>query len=423
MAKFEFKYGKKAISVNISDEGMIGVLQGKTLAPLRDTAAKIKRTLNYPIDSPKFHDVFKSGDKVAIVVSDRTRNSGAKFILPVVINELNSIGIKDEDIFAVLACGTHRTHTKEEHTKLVGEEVIKRVRIFDHDCDDEKNLVELGTTSRGNKVKLDKRVVEADKVILTGAITYHYFAGYGGGRKSVLPGISAFETIQTNHKLLIKDGKVEKNCTTGRLEGNPVHEDMIEAAKMLGPDFLVNTIMTSDGRVAAVFAGDFIAAHLAGCEFLNANLKVDISQKSDLVIAASGGGGKDLNFVQSHKAMENASYALKDGGVMVLIAESSEGFPSDEYLKWINLGSSKAILDELAKNFTIGGHTVYAAFRKAEKFKIIWVSKLDSRVISKMGIIPRDNIAAALDEAYRLAGENPSTYVMPQGYNTLPNLI
>jgi len=412
LKSLELKYGSKRISLKLEEGNILSVLSGKKLLPLTDPQEKIKRVLKYPISSKSFYETFRAGEKVAIIVSDRTRNVAATVFLPVMINELNSIGIKDSDIFIVFACGTHRLHTKDEHKKIVGEDIARRIELIDHDCSDKSNLVILGTTSRGTKVEVNKRVAEADRIILTGAITYHYFAGYGGGRKAVLPGISAFQTIQANHKLCL----ASDNAKTGILAGNPVHEDMVEAAKMLDPDLIINVIMDDTGRISSVFAGDLVEAHEAGCEALDSNCKITIEKKAKAVIASAGGGTKDLNFVQSHKAMENASYVLEEGGTMVLLGESSEGFPSGEYMKYVNLGSAEAIENELKRNFTIPGHTILSAFRKAERFKIIWVSMLDRDVIRKFGIIPADNLA----EAMNLAGEIGPAYIMPDAYNTFP---
>jgi len=412
LKSFDLKYGSKKVTLKLNEERVLSTIRGKKLLPLSDPAHRIKRVLKYPISSRSLHETFQPKEKVAIIVSDRTRNVAASVFLPVILNELNSTGISDKDISIVFACGTHRLHTKLEHIKIVGEETAKRVELIDHDCGDEKNLVELGTTRRGTKVKVNKRVFEADRVILTGAITYHYFAGYGGGRKAVLPGISAFETIQANHKLCLSSDMAR----TGVLAGNPVHEDMLEAAKMLDPDLILNVIMDDSGRIAAVFAGELAAAHEAGCEELDNNFKVKFSRRSKHVIASAGGGTKDLNFVQSHKAMEMASYVLEDGGTLVLLGESSEGFPSGEYMKYVNMGSAKAIEEELQRKFTIPGHTILSAFKKAERFKIIWVSKLDRDTIEKFGIIPADNLAEALN----LAGDAGPAYVMPDAYNTFP---
>jgi len=408
----ELKYGSKRVSLKLEEGRILAVISGKKLIPLPDPQEKIKRVLRYPISSKSLYEICKSGESVAIVVSDRTRNVAATVFLPTIINELNSIGIADKDIFIVFACGTHRLHTKDEHSKIVGDEIARRIKLMDHDCNDKSNLVILGTTSRGTKVEVNKKVAEADRIILTGAITYHYFAGYGGGRKAVLPGISAFQTIQTNHKLCLSSEKAR----TGVLAGNPVHEDMLEAAKMIEPDIILNVIMDDIGRISAVFAGDLAAAHEAGCEALDGNYKVKVENRSKFVIASAGGGTKDLNFVQTHKAMENASYVLEEGGTMVLLGESSEGFPSGEYMKYVELGSAKAIEDELNRNFTIAGHTILSAFKKAEKYKIIWLSKLDRGVIRKIGIIPADNLA----EAMNLAGESGPAYIMQDAYNTFP---
>jgi nickel-dependent lactate racemase len=406
----ELRYGSKKISLRVEEGSILSVLSGKKILPLANPEEKIKRVLKYPISSRSLYETFAHGEKVAIIVSDRTRNVAATVFLPVMINELNSIGIADKDIFIVFACGTHRLHTRNEHTKIVGDDIARRIRLTDHDCNDKSNLVLLGTTSRGTKVEVNKAVADADHVILTGAITYHYFAGYGGGRKAVLPGISAFQTIQANHKLCLASEK----ASTGVLAGNPVHEDMLEAAKMLDPDLIFNVIMDDSGRISSVFAGELSAAHEAGCEALDASFKIKIDKKAKFVIASAGGGSKDLNFVQSHKAMENASYVLEEGGTMILLGESSEGFPSGEYMKYVNLGSAAAIEDELKRSFTIAGHTILSAFKKAEKFKIIWVSKLDREVIRKFGIVPADNLA----EAMNLAGEAGPAYVMPDAYNT-----
>ena len=414
MKTLDLRYGKKKITLKLEEGRVLSVLSGKKLSPLTNLEEKIKRVLTYPISSKSLREIFKPGEKTAIIVSDRTRNVAASVFLPVIINELNSIGIPDNDIFIVFACGTHRLHTKKEHAAIVGEDIAGRIKLLDHDCNDKANLIELGVTSRGTQVEVNKKVAEADRIILTGAVTYHYFAGYGGGRKAVLPGISAFQTIQTNHKLCLTSDKAK----TGVLEGNPVHEDMLEAAKMLDPDMLFNVIMDDSGRISSIFAGDLQAAHEAGCEALDNSFKVNIENKAKFIIASAGGGTKDLNFVQTHKAMENASYALEDGGTMILLGESSEGFPSGEYMKYVNLGSAKAIEDELRRSFTIPGHTILSAVRKAEKFKVIWMSKLDRNVVQKLGIIPADNLA----EAMNLAGINEPAYIMPDAYNTLPAL-
>lgn len=415
MKHFPLKYGSGSMEISVPEEDIISVLSGKHMAPLSDPENAVKAALRKPIGSAPLSATVKKGEKIAIIVSDQTRATKAEVFLPVLADHLNELGIPDKDMFIVFSTGTHPLHTPEKQAKIVGREIAGRLRMFDHDCRDEANLIDLGRTARGTPVRLNKMVCEADRKILTGGITYHYFAGFGGGRKAVLPGIAGFDSIQTNHKL-----SMDPRCTTAALDDNPLSLDMEEAARMLKPDLLLNTVLNEDKELCGVFAGDMTAAHRAGCKFINEYAMVPIDQKADLVIAAAGGGGMDLNYVQSHKAMENAHFALKPGGVMILLAESSEGFPSDVYLKYIQLGSAKKIHEELDRDFTIPGHTVFATFQKSERFRIIWVSRLAAQTVKAMRITP----AASFEEAFALAkkwlGKDRRTYIMPAAYTTFP---
>jgi nickel-dependent lactate racemase len=417
MKGFDLKYGSGTVRVNVPEEQIVGVLSGRHMDPIPSPKDAFRAALQEPIDSPPLSKIVKKGEKTAIVVSDYTRATKAEMFLPVLVNHLNELGIPDQDMFIVFANGTHPLHTREKQIKIVGEEIAGRLKMFDHDCRDESNLVPLGKTSRGTPVAVNKRVYETDRKILTGSITYHYFAGFGGGRKAVLPGISGFETIQTNHRL-----SMNPKSTTAALDDNPLSLDMEEAARMLKPDFILNTVLNENKELCGVFAGELISAHRAGCRFINEYAMVRIEEKADLVIASSGGGGMDINYVQSHKAMENAHFALKEGGAMILLAESSEGFPSETYLKYINLGSAEKIHRELDRNFTIPGHTVYATFYKSEKFKVIWVSKLPKEIVESMKITPADTFEEAYSLARKWLGNKRKTYIMPAAYTTFPVL-
>jgi nickel-dependent lactate racemase len=415
MRDFELRYGSGKVKISIPEENIAGVLAGKHMEPIKNPAEKVLDSLEKPIGSKPIAKIIKKGEKVAIVVSDYTRATKADVFLPVLVNKLNEIGIPDNDIFIVFGTGSHPLQTPEKQKKIVGKEVASRIKMYDHDCRDESNLVDLGVTSRGTPVKINKKVFEADRKILTGSITYHYFAGFGGGRKAAVPGIAGFETIQVNHRLSMKP-----ECTTAALDNNPLSLDMEEAAKMLEPDFLLNTVLNEDKELCGIFAGDLIKAHRAGCKFINDYAMVKIEKKADLVIAAAGGGGMDINYVQAHKGMENAHFALKEGGVMILLAEAAEGFPSETYLKYIKFGSGKKIHEELDRNFTIPGHTVFATFYKVEKFKIFWVTKLPKDIVKSMKITPADSFEEAFAQAKKLLGDKYSAYVMPMAYTTFP---
>ncbi|MDI6793724.1 MAG: nickel-dependent lactate racemase [bacterium] len=356
---------------------------------------------------------------VAIIVSDITRKSKSEIFIPLLLDELNRIGIRDEDAFIVFATGTHRAQTKEEHRRLMGE-AYDRVRAYDHDCRGE--VVYLGITSRGTRVSLNRRVVEADRIILTGVISYHYYAGFTGGRKSLLPGVAGISTIQDNHRLALnpEEGKNPK-AATGILKGNPVHEDMMEAARMLQPDFLLNLILDGDSEVIDIFSGDFIEAHEAGCRAVEAAFGCPISTRADLVIVSTGGYPKDISYFQAHKALDNAFHAVREEGVIILLAECREGIGPPRFLDWLEIGSMERIEDRLRDNFEVVGHNVYANLLKASKVKIILVSEgLSPEISRKMDFIPADNMETALKTASCLLGQSPAVYILPQGSSTFP---
>jgi len=426
LQKFEFAYGRSKIEFSIPEENLLGMIQARVLPALEDPSAQVRKALKDPIDSPPLSQIVLPGEKVGIVVSDKTRTSGSGVFVPVIVEELLRTGICADDIFIVFATGTHPLHTPREQEEIVGPEIASNVHLFDHSCRDQSNLEYVGTTKRGTRVEINKYLFEeADRIILTGVITYHYFAGFGGGRKSILPGVASFRAIQENHKLILNPlpgAGMNPLAKTGFLKGNPVHEDMEEAALMVSPDYLLNVVLNDKREISAVFAGDFILAHRRGCDFIDEYYGAPLSEPADVVIVGGGGHPKDMNFVQSHKAMDNAAYALKERGIMIVVAEAAEGFPSPVYEEWADLGSLEAIEDRLRKEFSIPGHTVYAAMEKAKKFEVIWVSSIHPEKVKKMGITPTASINEALAIVRQSLGHNWKAYVMPDGYGTLPSL-
>jgi len=421
--EFELAYGGNKIKFSLPEENLLGVLEARKMAALPDPSTGIERALRTPIASAPLSQIVKPGERVAIIVSDKTRPTRSDLFLPVLLDELNSIGVPDENIFVVFATGTHPGHTREEQEVIVGKDVAQRIALYDHDAFEKDGHVYVGTTSRGTRVELNRRVAEADRIILTGAIVYHYFAGFSGGRKGIAPGVVSAQTIQSNHRLVLNpDGGTNPLARTGISEGNPVHEDMMEIAALVKPDFLCNTVLNDEGELAAVFAGHWREAHRAGCDYIDKHYKVGIEREADLVVVSAGGSSKDLNFVQSHKAIDNAAYALREGGVMIILAECREGFVSERYLRWLEYDSPEAIEAVLREEFSIPGHTMYSAMKKAQKFSIFLLSTLNENHVRRMGMIP----ISSLDDAWRMArekvGDSPSTYVIPQGYITFPSL-
>lgn len=421
----ELKYGKTKIELNTEATGLRAVLKGKHFPFLDNPVNELKAAFGSPIESKPLGKKVHASEEVLIIVSDKTRSTAAEFILPLLLDELNAAGVPDKNITLLFALGMHPKQSREEQTRIVGTEVAGRVKLVDHDCHDPKTLKKISLTSRGTPVIFNRLVTQADKVILTGGITYHYYAGFTGGRKSLMPGAASFESIQANHSLVMdqKKGGAHPKARTGILIGNPVHEDMVEAASSIDPAFLINVVLNEAGRLAGIFAGNWVDAHEAGCRFVDAHCRVTVDELADCVIVSAGGHPEDINFVQAHKAMDNAAFALKQGGVMIALAECAEGLPSPEYLKWFALGSSHTIEDKLKEKYSVPGHTVHAALEKAERFQIILVSRLNPKDVKQMKMTPATSLEEALKLAQETLGSNFSTYVIPEGLMTLPQLV
>jgi nickel-dependent lactate racemase len=364
----------------------------------------------------------RPGEKVVIVTSDITRHTGSEVYLPLLVERLNRQGISDGDIEILIALGIHRAQTPHEHEKILGT-LYGRIRVRDHDCDNPAQLVSIGRTSNGIDVRINRAAVEADRLILTGVIGFHYFAGFGGGRKSVLPGIASRQACMSSHFAVLNPGKgsgKNQHAVTGNLDNNPVHQAMTEACALAAPDFILNTVLAPDKRIIAAFAGHWREAHEAGCRYYREHFSYPLPAKADLVVVSCGGFPKDINLIQAHKSMEYAAQALKEGGVMILLAECRDGFGNATFFNWFRhkrLDQFEAVLRE---KYEINGQTAYSTLQKAQRFRIILLSELPGQQVEEMGMLP----AGSLDEALRMADRflpvDWTALVMPEGGSVLP---
>jgi nickel-dependent lactate racemase len=420
--KYALPYGNREVSFEIKGGRVIGVLDVENIPSLRDLDKALRKALANPIGCPPFPELFERGDKVCILVSDISRTPTAKHYLPTLLGELNRAGIDDKNVTVMIATGAHRKHSQDDVKSVVGEEVFGKLEILEHNCHQKENTSHVGTTSRGTEVWLNKKVTAADMVISTGEITFHYFAGYCGGRKSIFPGVAAFESIQTNHRLCMDQAKGGPAGFSGAgiYDKNPVNEDMVEAVGMVKEIFLINVVLNRDKEIARFFAGDVVVAHREGCEFIDQVFRPTIERKADLVVVSVGGWPRDINIIQTHKAMDNASFALKEGGVMILIGECREGFGSEQIRECFNLGSLENLEKSLGEKFTIPCHTVYAALSKSRKFKIIFVSGFSDEDVEGMSMVPSSSVEEALEKAYEFLPTDFTAFVMPNGGVTLP---
>ena len=290
--KIKLNIGKEEAEVNIPDENLLAVLKPKSIKTGLTGADAVRDAIKNPIGKPRLKDIIKAGETVCIVTSDITRPMPTKLVLPVVLDELYESGINQKDITVVFALGNHRKHTEEEKRYLAGE-AYDSVRCIDSD---QNKVITLGTTSFGTPVDVFDEVAKADRIICLGNIEYHYFAGYSGGAKAVMPGVSTARAIQANHSRMVEDTSV-----TGAIEGNRVRQDIEEAGAMLKIDFIVNVVLDEKKQIVRAVAGDCILAHREGCAFLDQIYKVPVEEKADIVIVSPGGFPKDINLYQAQK--------------------------------------------------------------------------------------------------------------------------
>jgi len=425
---FQLKYGKGMVSFKIPQEEILYELQGKNYPALADLQKAYRQALDHPIDSPPLREIVKPGEKVVVTVSDITRGwQRNDQVLPVLIETLNEAGIPDSNITILIVVGAHRLNTEGEFVELCGKEICHRIRVLNHDCGDTQNMVYLGKTSRGTEVSVNRLAVEADRLILTGGVIYHYMAGYGGGRKSILPGLSSIKTIRQNHLWALGPtlgSGSNPRAESGRTRGNEVHEDMMEIAGFVQPNFIVNTVPNLDGQIAGVFAGNWVSAWLDSVKLVNEIFGVEIEEEADIVIATAGGYPKDINLYQTGKTMDNAYYAMKKGGVAIILSECPDITEPREFFQWFEYPSFLEMEKGLRENFSIAGWVALKEMECNNKGPFLLLTKRENFDLIKN---TRFTPASGIDEALKLAREkcgskNPKFTIMPQGANTFPIL-
>lgn len=410
-------YGKSEICVRIPTRNFLGSIEPAEKQGVLDARAEIERALREPIGSKPLSAIVKPEHKVAIVVDDATRPAPSDLMVPPLLDELNVAGVKEENVTVIFGCGTHRAVTREEAVRLLGEDVLNRVKVISHDCRAE-DLVYLGKTGKhGTKVYLNRIFAEADVKILTGDVCFHYYAGYGGGRKSVLPAVAGEETIKHNHAMLL-----HPEAKTGVLEGNPVHEDMVEAAKLAKVDFIVNVVINSEGEIVKAFAGDLEQAFYEGVKLVDEMYRVQVDRKADIVVVSPGGHPADVNLFQAYKGVDNALEVVKRGGVIILVAECPEGHGNQVFYDWmVKFKDLKAVEREIKRRFVLGGHKAYYLMKALRKVQIILVSSMPDYYASNVFKLKTARaVNNALNEAFSITGKKVKIWAMPYGNFTLP---
>lgn len=412
----EFKIGNKKQYVTVDDRYLTGVLEPDEIPEGAEGEEAVFHALNAPFGSAPLRKIVRPGEKVTVITSDITRPMPTYTVMPYLLDELYAGGVKPKDITLIFALGSHRKHTPEEQKYLAGERAWNEIRCLDSDTED---CVHIGITSRGTPVDIDRRVAEADRRICLGNIEYHYFAGYSGGAKAIMPGVSTRAAIQANHSKMVK-----KEACAARIKGNPVREDIEEAAAMAGVDFILNVVLDPQKHILRAYAGDLIKAHRAGCAFLDTICQKEIKEKADIVIVSQGGAPKDLNLYQAQKALDNAKYAVKDGGVIILVGSCKEGLGEKTFAEWITEApTAGSLIERIQKEFRLGGHKAAAIAMVLEKADVYLVSELPDELAEKTFLKPFHTIEEAYCAAMEKCGKDATVLAMPCGGLILPHSI
>lgn len=407
MKKVGFPYGKETVFCEFSDEELNGVLVSElhNYNPTASGIPLIKAAMDAPFGSPRLCELAKGKKNIVIIASDHTRPVPSKIIIPPMLEEIRSAN-PDADITILIATGCHRDTKREELVEKFGEEIVNSEKIVVHDCSDTENLVNIGTLPSGGELYINRLAHEADLLISEGFIEPHFFAGYSGGRKSVLPGVAGRASVLANH---CSEFIAHPNARTGVLEGNPIHNDMLWAAKRANLKYIVNVVINEKKEAIYAVAGDVEAAHLKGCEFLSGLCRVK-PLWADIVISTNGGYPLDQNIYQAVKGMTAAEATVKEGGVIIMLAKSSDGHGGEQFYRQLadepDISKTMKIFLDRGRNETVPDQWQTQIFlRILNRATVVYVSDAPHDMVRDMHMIPADT----LDEAMKIAKEIVST--------------
>ena len=416
----KLKYGKEEIQLTLLDKNILQILNSEEQKILSTPKNKLRRLLKNPLGCPSLEELIlkKKAQKILIIVNDITRPTPYEVILPPLLDELRKIGIKKENIIFMVATGIHRGNSKEELGNIFGKDLVSNYKFINHNADS-PDLDYRGKLKSGNELWVNSIVSETDFIITTGVIVPHYFAGFSGGRKSILPGICGRKTIEANHSKM-----VHSNARGGNLKDNPVHEEMQEGAEKVGVDFNINVVTDGNNNIVEIVAGELLSSWQKGVDICKKIYFCSIKEKAEVVITSAGGYPKDINVYQAQKALDNAYQAIKPGGTIILLAECLEGYGEATFEKWLEEANTPDdIIERLKKKFVLGGHKAYTIARVAKEVKVILVSSLPPDKVRKLFFIPMENISQAIEYVKDKYGEDFQAYVLPSGNTVVPQLV
>ncbi len=411
--RLTFGYGSGEQVVTLDEKNLLGVLTANKMEHLRTGVEAVEHALDNPIGAAPLEALVKPGQKIAIIASDISRPVPSYEILPSIVDRLLAAGCQCQDITVVFALGSHRCHTEEEMRHLAGDRIYETVRCVDSDPAD---CIHMGTTDAGTPVDITRTVAEADFRICTGNIEFHYFAGYSGGAKAIMPGVSTPAAIQANHRMMVQEA-----AHAGNLDTNPIRQDIEQAGRICGIDYIVNVVLDEHKHIVYAVAGDAHKAHRDGCAYLDKMYRKPITQQADIVLVSQGGAPKDANLYQVQKALDNAKHAVKQGGTIILMGACPEGLGSKTFEQWLlSAPTAESMIDRIHAQFQLGGHKAAAIAMVLQNSAIDLVSEMEPDFVRSIFLNPQPSAQQALDEAFVKYGPDATVIAMPFGGATLP---
>lgn len=413
--KIQFPYGKTHLSYEF-EEVKILTSSIEEYNPGLSPQELVGGAMDSPEGGITLRELAEGKEKIVLIASDHTRPVPSKVIVPPMLKEIRE-GNPHADITILISTGCHRETTREELVSKFGKQIVENEKILVHDCDDAENLVSLGTLPSGGQCLVNRLAVEADLLVAEGFIEPHFFAGFSGGRKSVLPGVAGRETVLANH---CSEFIAHPKSRTGILEGNPIHEDMLWAAKQAKLRYIVNVVLNGEKEVIYAVAGDLETAHKKGTDFLYGLCGAQ-TEPADIVISTNGGYPLDQNVYQAVKGMTAAEAAVKEGGVIIMLAESGDGIGGDHFYHQLadepDIHKTMEMFLSRGRNNTVPDQWQTQIFiRVLQKAKVIFVSQVDAETVEKLHMIPAVSLEDAMEKAKKLVGkENLTITAIPDG--------
>ena len=413
--KVEFPYGKTHLSCDFEEANVL-TSSIEEYDPGMTPQALVEAAMATPEGGITLRELAEGKEKIVLIASDHTRPVPSRVIVPPMLKEIRE-GNPHAAITILISTGCHRETTRDELIAKFGEELVSKEKIVVHDCDDSENLVNIGNLPSGGQCLINRLAVEADLLVAEGFIEPHFFAGFSGGRKSVLPGVAGRETVLANH---CSEFIAHPKSRTGVLEGNPIHTDMLWAAKKAKLQYIVNVVLNGEKQAIYAVAGDLEKAHKKGTDFLFGLCGAE-TEPADIVISTNGGYPLDQNVYQAVKGMTAAEAAVKENGVIIMIAASNDGIGGDHFYHqladerdinktmdlFLSRGRSETVPDQWQTQIFI---------RVLQKAKVIFVSQVDAETVEALHMIPASSLEEALEKAKNFIGkENPTITAIPDG--------